>query len=51
MKRYKVSFILNDDRKKECVVEAYGRFRAMALALIATSIRSFKGVEIKKELV
>lgn len=47
MSRYKVSFTLNDNAKKECIVEAYGRFRAMALALIATSIRNFKDVEIK----
>jgi hypothetical protein len=47
MSKYKVSFTLENNRKRVCIVEAYNRFRAMASAILQTSIRKYKDVEIK----
>jgi len=46
MNRYRVSFTLEGDRDRVCIVEAYNRFRALATAMITTSTKSFKDIHI-----
>ena len=47
MSRYQVSFTLEGNRKKVCIVEAYNRFRAMVSAMLITSTKNFKDIHIQ----
>lgn len=47
MSRYQVSFTLEGNKKRVCIVEAYNRFRAMVAAMLATSTKNFKDIQIQ----